>query len=290
MNVKQHSVFRFGDIAVRYLLNEDTRQIGLSMVPVSMEDRCVTRRETLGEAAEIAHMGMDMGNIGAWGVDPLVHVCLEGDHGPSGWSAGMSMRNSSTTSSLKMKTQETQSLESAQRVVTTLENESGVEVIHRLEWREGESGVRSWSEVRNCGDTDIVLHMITSFNLGHLTPFAADDAPERLRLNRFRSFWSNEGRHEAPLLEELQLEPSWAGFGFASDRFGQVGSMPVRKWFPFVALEDTEAGVLWGAQLAWSGSWQMEAYRPADLVSLSGGLADREFGGWRKFITQTKNS
>jgi alpha-galactosidase len=58
----------------------------------------------------------------------------------------------------------------------------------------------------------------------------------------------------------------------------------VRKWFPFVALEDTAAGVVWGAQLAWSGSWQMEIFRQHDDVCLSGGLADREFGHWTKTI------
>lgn len=60
--------------------------------------------------------------------------------------------------------------------------------------------------------------------------------------------------------------------------------MPVRKWFPFVALEDTVAGVVWGAQLAWSGSWQMEIFRQNDDVALSGGLADREFGHWLKTV------
>ena len=60
--------------------------------------------------------------------------------------------------------------------------------------------------------------------------------------------------------------------------------MPVRKWFPFVAVEDTEAGVVWGAQLAWSGSWQMEIFRQHDDLAISGGLADREFGHWMKTI------
>ena len=60
--------------------------------------------------------------------------------------------------------------------------------------------------------------------------------------------------------------------------------MPVRGYFPFVAVEDRPAGVWWGAQLAWAGSWQMEAYRRDDQLSLSGGLADREFGHWLKSV------
>ena len=58
----------------------------------------------------------------------------------------------------------------------------------------------------------------------------------------------------------------------------------MRGWFPFAAVEDTAAGVLWGAQIAWPGSWQMEIGRQDDTVSLSGGLADREFGHWLKTV------
>jgi alpha-galactosidase len=60
--------------------------------------------------------------------------------------------------------------------------------------------------------------------------------------------------------------------------------MPVRGWFPFVALEDRPVGVFWGAQLAWAGSWQMEVYRRDDQLALSGGLADHEFGHWTRAV------
>lgn len=60
--------------------------------------------------------------------------------------------------------------------------------------------------------------------------------------------------------------------------------MPVRTFFPFAAIEDTKAGVCWGAQLAWHGSWQIEVARRDDFVSIGGGLADREFGHWMKTV------
>ena len=117
-----------------------------------------------------------------------------------------------------------------------------------------------------------------------MTPFAEDDAPNRLFLHRFRSFWSAEGRHVCQPVEELGLERSWATHSVRAERFGQVGSMPTRGYFPFVGVEDRVEGVFWGAQLAWAGSWQMEAYRCDDQLSLSGGLADREFGHWIKNV------
>ena len=53
--------------------------------------------------------------------------------------------------------------------------------------------------------------------------------------------------------------------------------MPVKGYFPFGAVEDTKAGVVWAAQLAIECSWQMEFYRRDDGMAFSGGLADREF-------------
>jgi alpha-galactosidase len=130
----------------------------------------------------------------------------------------------------------------------------------------------------------VTLEMLSSFSLSGLTPFAPDDAPGRMQVHRFRSGWSSEGRSETRSIEELHLERSWTGVAAFSERFGQLGTMPVRKWFPFLALEDAQAGVVWGAQLAWSGSWQMEVFRQHDDVALSGGLADREFGHWTKTV------
>jgi alpha-galactosidase len=91
-----------------------------------------------------------------------------------------------------------------------------------------------------------------------------------------------EGRLESQPVEDLQLEPSWSGFGTRNVRFGQVGSMPVRGFFPAAFLEDTANGVTWGAHLCHPASWQMEIYRRDDALALSGGLADREFGHWMK--------
>jgi alpha-galactosidase len=79
-------------------------------------------------------------------------------------------------------------------------------------------------------------------------------------------------------LEAFHLERSWLGINAASERFGQVGSTPTNGFFPFVAFEDDTVGVIWGAQFCHPGSWQMEMYRRDDFLSISGGLADREFG------------
>ena len=93
-----------------------------------------------------------------------------------------------------------------------------------------------------------------------------------LKLHRIRSKWSQEGRLVTESAEDLQLEPSWAYWQVNSTRYGQIGSMPVKGYFPFGAVEDTKAGVVWAAQLAIECSWQMEFYRRDDGMAFSGGL------------------
>ena len=161
---------------------------------------------------------------------------------------------------------------------------SHVQLIHDLSHEEGSSFIRVNTRVHNVGDTAITLELLSSFSLGGLTPFAEDDAPNRLKVHRFRSDWSAEGRQVSETVERLNLERSWAGHATRLERFGQVGSLPVRGWFPFVAVEDCAAQVTWAAQLSWAGSWQLELHRQDDLLNVSGGLADREFGAWWKTL------
>ncbi|MCF0121319.1 MAG: alpha-galactosidase, partial [Oscillospiraceae bacterium] len=83
----------------------------------------------------------------------------------------------------------------------------------------------------------------------------------------------------------MQLEPNWARHGISVEKYGQIGSLPVRKFFPFGAVEDSEAGVIWAAQLSCGGSWQMEYYRKDESLAISGGLPDYEYGHFLKTLS-----
>jgi alpha-galactosidase len=250
----------------------------LRLCPESLGSQRVPRRPHITGRPECRHTVRN-----AVTFDSLVQVKLAEDHAGGGFLAGMTMRDSSTVQNLRRSPDK--STAEPDRVVTTLENESGsLRARQHLEATAVEGTLIAWTEITNVGDQPVTLEHLSSFVLAGITPFAADDAPRRLRVHRFRSWWSNEGRHQPQFLEELNLERDWEGTKTVTERFGQVGTMPVRKFFPFVAIEDTESGVCWGAQLAWSGSWQMEITRRGDAVSLSGGLADFEFGHWRKTL------
>lgn len=60
--------------------------------------------------------------------------------------------------------------------------------------------------------------------------------------------------------------------------------MPVRKWFPFIALENSKTKEFIGIQLYCASSWQIELFRNQDPLTLAGGLADFDYGHWCKTV------
>ncbi len=104
------------------------------------------------------------------------------------------------------------------------------------------------------------------------------------RIHRATSWWSAEGKLLSQDLTDLNMEPSWLNHGFRVTKFGQLGSMPVRGWFPFLVLEDSRAGHFVGLQLYCASSWQIEVFRNGPEISVQAGLADRDYGFWWKEV------
>jgi alpha-galactosidase len=264
--------FHLNDMIAEYLIDEPSQAISLRMYPAALEAQVAAHREKLNQP-----------NISAWSVEPLVQFKLLGDP-TNEYTQGVTMRSSASVASLHLEDQQMTRVGDLTRVVTYMGSDRGYAAEHHLTWRTGDQAVTIQTIFLNRSDQLLTLEMLASFSLSGITPFAMDDAPGRLYIHRFRSNWSAEGRHERRLAEDMGLEPSWAHHGVRVERFGQVGSMPVRGFFPWAGVEDHSAGVMWAAQLAIPGSWQMEFFRRDDFLCLSGGLADREFGHWMKTI------
>ena len=262
---------------IEYVTEARFHTVGLALYPDSMADKLVTHREFLPWKPQ------KFPDIVAQELESLVQFKLVGDL-LNGFSQGITMHNSDTLSSLRYSGQEKIQQGDETEIITYLNSERGYTCEHHLRYCQGDDALTFFSTIRNDGPEEFRLEIVSSFSLGGITPFASDDAPNRLHFHRFRSFWSAEGRHISQPIEELHLERSWSGHGVRAERFGQVGSMPVHGYHPFAAIEDRDVGVFWGATLAWAGSWQMELYRRDDQVSLSGGLADREYGHWYKTL------
>jgi len=284
MPILIRSEFLLGDMLVRYQAPEhDINAVGLCLLPAAMASAVVTPREHL-DAPAVANLPASWLPVRAWEVDPLIHVHRLDDAANGAYSQGRTLRGGPSTQALKWVSQEVTTENGRTMIQTILADGRGLECVHELIHDAGSNCLRVRSSARNAGTAPISLGLLTSFSLGGLTPFAADDGSERLWLHRFRSNWSAEGRAVCERIEDLHLEPSWGVHGIRCERFGQVGSLPTNGWFARVGLEDRTAGVTWAAQLACSGSWQMEIYRRCDQVALSGGLADREFGHWTKTL------
>ena len=282
MAIERLASYELGDMTAVYLREGDT--VGFTLLPTEYADRTPTRRETLKGQFEVDLLPPHMGYPRAWSVDPLVHISLAGGAGPGGFSRGRTMRGGPSQRSLRFQRQSREDQANVTAVEMVLEADSGLVVTHRLIWEHGAPFLRIEEQLENSGITEVIVDMVSSLTLSHLTPFATDDAPRRLFVHRFRSDWSAEGRHDVRSVEELGLERSWLGHGVRNERFGQVGTMPVRGWFPTVFVEDQRESVFWGAALAWAGSWQFELYRKDDCLNVSAGLADREYGHWFKAL------
>ena len=272
------------DLLIRYIAPEETPDaLGLLIVPVARIASVLPPREHLESHA--VHVLPDSWlPIRAWTVDPLVHVRRQSEAAAGGFSQGRTLRGGPTTLNLRLAHHESRQDGTETLLRTVMADGAGLEATHEIRHLSGESGVRVSTTVRNAGAMPFTLELLTAFSLGGLTPFAADDAADRLHLHRARATWSAEGRPVADSFERLSLEPSWSAYGVACERFGTVGSMPVNGWHPFAAIEDRAAGVVWAAQIACPASWQMEVYRRADQAAFSGGGADLEFGHWKRTL------
>lgn len=252
------------DMKAVYVLNEDTENAELVLLPLDVE-YIETKREKPYS-------------------DNLVQVKITKDTYKGAYAPGVSMRQSETTTSLKYKSQKLITKDNEKDIITYLEDERGLIVEHHLLYVESEKVLKSYSVFKNHSNEDVTLELLSSFSLGKISPLLEGDGYDSMILHRIRSVWSMEGRKESIRLEDLQLEPSWGGHAVRCERFGTAGSLAVNKFFPILVLEDKKNNLFWGAQLMHNASWQMEVFRQGDYVQISGGLADREFGHWMKNV------
>ncbi|MCC5844839.1 MAG: alpha-galactosidase [Verrucomicrobia bacterium] len=277
-------MFSMGAMVARYTMCPRSGVVEFHCLPAGMETRIVAGRE-FSEGPHVeglpeAWQSLQFAHDPEW----LVPCHVAGVPETRGFQLGLSMRGSEVLNGLRFDRQEVSEDAEGLRVATHVTHPRGFRLIHRLAWRQGDAFFQVWQECVNEGDEALTLEYFPSFSMGGLTPFDRGEAAEALYLHRFRSCWSAEGRHERRSLEALNLERSWAGYGRRVKRFGQTGSMPIRGFFPWMAVEDAKAGVMWGAQLAAPGSWHLELSRLKDRVVMSGGLPSRDMGEWWKTL------
>lgn len=258
---EQMKQYQLGHILVYYIMDSETGQVGLCILPQELADQFT----------------LD----GDWNVDSLVQVKVVGDSYPDGFSQGHTMRNSDTTRTLKLEKHQCVTTDDFIQIETTLKNEK-LRVYHTLTYNSGERVVYVVTKAENITKAEIALEMLSSYSIGGFSPLDDEIRAQDFILHRLRSKWSAEGQLVSEGFLELQLEPAWQLGSVQSIRFGEVGSMPVRGYFPWMVIQDKKYDYCLGAQIFHNASWQMEVYCRDARYACSGGLADREFGHWIK--------
>jgi alpha-galactosidase len=261
------SEFTFGDMILRYL-RQDDGIVGALLLPREKAD-CTAPEPDCG-------------------VEPLVQWKLLGDPFAGAFGCGLTMRDSGSVKKTRFKGQHEEFVSGGRQIVTLFDCE-GVDVIHVFEWREGYEVLESHVKITNKRWEDITLELLSSFALGMLSPFENGLKEESLKIYRMRSRWANEAVLQSCLAEDLLLVPSSLEEETYTVKYGHVGNKPTNTFIPFAAVEDIEQGVLWGAQLACGSSWQIELSRRDKGLSVSGGLADADFGAWMKKLNPNES-
>ncbi len=274
MNLKRID-YSYKGCIIRYVIDEDSGAVSLVMLPGDKNEDCFNNRREWLNVPELMAIDMD---AQAWHVGSLVHLATRND--AQGNGAGNTLKYGASTTKLSFDKQEV--LEDG-CIKTQLKSSDGCIVNHYLRPCMGERAFEVCTEFNNNSSNDVVLDMLTSFSLDNLSPYDTADT-HGLVLHRFRGGWSMEGEHIADSVERLNLATPWTYSFPESERFGVLGSHPVKRYFPVCAVEDTKNGVFWGATLSAASSWQMELSRDSDCYSLSGGIGDVEFSGWQRTV------
>ncbi len=264
LGIELLSCFSCGDMLLKYEREKETGLVGFYIIPASMEGNEVDNKY--------------------YRINSLVQDQILGDPYPGFYGNGSTFHNSPSSKRLRFLRQDVRDADWGKQIDTVLLDDRGYEVHHLVTWYATDVSFEVKTIFENHSDHDVSLEFLSSFELSNLTPFVETIAPDTLLVHRLRSKWSHEARLHTETVEDLQLEPSWSTWSVSVEKFGQTGSMPCKKFMPFIAIEDQASGVLWGAQIAHEASWQIEVYRQDDCLHIDGGLADREFGHWIKKI------
>ncbi len=258
--------YKLGDMTLVYLLDDQCNTCGMCIVPADMpfDPEHDAQRKIK--------------------VISLVQAKVIGDDYSGQYFGGASMRDSATCEMLKYDSQSSKTENGGSVISTLLKAKNGLKAVNTVRYSDGDEFISVSTELINDTGSDIKCEMLSTFSLCNISPYSDGAGEETLRLHRLRSRWSMEARLVSEKFEDLLLEDCWCYGNENNIRFGQVGSMPVKGYFPFMAVEDTANEVIWGVQMGCPSSWQMEIARGDDGATLCGGIADREFGHWIKTI------
>lgn len=261
------------------LFYQQNKTVAFTMIPADLEGQLAEHRTFLPET-DATRSILQRFPTEADTLDSMIQLKLNQDRYFPQFFPGMSMRNSGTVTALEF----SGLTRTECGFVVRFQHPDGLIAEQIIETIPGKACLKMYTRLIHNGGHELTLEYLAGCSLGMLSPFQPDDGFGKYYLHRFQSAWSAEGRPLVQSMEEANLEMAWTAAGLRNIRFGVNGSMPVRGFFPFLALEDRQAGVFWGVQAEAAASWELEISRTGDFLNLSGGYPGRETGGWQKVI------
>ena len=121
----QRKEYKFDTVLARYLVDQETGAVSLTLLPSDRQEDAYDRRRTWLEVPELVRIGMD---ARAWQVGSLVHRSVRGE--AQGNGAGNTLKYGASTRQLRL----TEQSRTGDTVTTRLRGENSLEVCHRLTW------------------------------------------------------------------------------------------------------------------------------------------------------------
>lgn len=209
--------------------------------------------------------------------DALIQVAFTGDESLVSCARGMTMHGGSS-SVLKI-TRQAQFMSGA--LNTYLSDDNGNEYVHKLSYDAGTDVFSVSVRYENRSKEARTLELLSSFSLNGISSPQNDFTARGLSLYRLTSSRKQVCRLRTDALSDLGF--GTGTLGAAVEKWGEVGSMPNRGFYPFAAIEHPD-GFFLGVQMEAPYSWQMELFGSGKTCTLSGGLADYETSHWRKTV------
>lgn len=145
--------------------------------------------------------------------------------------------------------------------VTTADEPTGLTVRSHLQFYDGISVVRSWTEVENTGSLPRGLEYVSSFSLAGIEKEGLKPFDKKLLLRIPHNGWQKELHWNSYTLKDLGLSVSQPEDFFHTSKtisITNTGNWSTKEYLPMGYLENTETGSCLCWQIEHNGSWHWE--------------------------------
>ncbi|MHB8128236.1 MAG: glycoside hydrolase family 36 protein [Mobilitalea sp.] len=145
--------------------------------------------------------------------------------------------------------------------VTTFDEETGIYVISHLQFYDGISVVRSYSEITNKGTQPQTLTYLSSFNYTGVEKEGVLPRDEKMSLKICHNSWQREMDWQTYTLEQLgigQSQPTSEQRSSKAIGITNTGNWSTKEYLPMGYLENLEVGTNLFWQIEHNGSWHWE--------------------------------